>query len=203
MALSRSAAGDSYGIFISAPAACSGFPMRSASIFRPRSGRRSLSKVLTVRSFESKERERQDCVAHALRAATRLTPTLFSRVVTDVRTRIVGTTRDRHAGRLAQLVLSEAWTDASLYLVEAELPLWRVRHLIYDGGEWMCSLSRHPSLPVEFDPAAEGRHATMPVAILLSFVEAKGQAAVAEPTRASSARVRPTNVEPLCCDDFR
>ena len=82
--------------------------------------------------------------------------------------------RANRAERLAHLVMGEAWTDASLFLIELELPLWRVRRLIYDGGEWMCSLSRYPSAPVEIDAAADGRHATMPIAILLSFVEAQG-----------------------------
>ena len=77
---------NSYRIFISAPAACSGFPMRPASIFLPRSHRRSRSKVRTVSPFESQERERRDQVASALRLATRLTPALFSKVVAGART---------------------------------------------------------------------------------------------------------------------
>ena len=111
--------------------------------------------------------------------------------------------RANRAERLAHLVMGEAWTDASLFLIELELPLWRVRRLIYDGGEWMCSLSRYPSAPVEIDAAADGRHATMPIAILLSFVEAQGIATVAECARTlTMPRVEPTFLCPLCCDNF-
>lgn len=135
--------------------------------------------------------------------ATRLTPALFSKVVTGAGTRFAVPTRAIAAERLAHLILAEAWIDASLFLIELELPLWHVRRLIYDGGEWMCSLSRHPGIPVEIDDAADGRHGLMPIAILLSFVEAKRLATVAEFARIVSVpRVKPTNVHPICCDNF-
>jgi hypothetical protein len=156
-----------------------------------------------VSSFECNERERRDQVTRALRVATRLTPGLFSRVATGAGTQFAAGWRANQAERLAQLVLAEAWTDSSLLLIEIELPLWRVRRLLYDGGEWMCSLSRYPGLPVEIDPAADGRHGTMPIAVLLSFVEAKGLATAAEFTRTPSIpRAKPAFVAPACCDNF-
>jgi len=156
-----------------------------------------------VSSFESNQRERPDHVAHALRVATRLTPGLFSRVVTGACTRFAAGRRADHAERLAHLVLAEAWTDASLFLIELELPSWRVRRVIYDGGEWMCSLSRCPGLPIEMDAAAEGRHGTILIAILLSFVEARGLATAAEFTGTLSVpRAKPAFAVAACCDNF-
>ena len=144
-----------------------------------------------------------DHVEHALRGATSLTPSLFSKVVTDVCTRFPALARTGHIEQLAQLVLIEAWTDAALLLAEGELPTWRLRRLIYDGGEWMCSLSRHPGVPVEIDDAADGRHVTRPIAILLSLVEAKRLTAATERVRTMSVpRVKPVIVHPVCCDNF-
>lgn len=140
---------------------------------------------------------------HALRVASGLTPALFSKVLTDVCMRFPVPARASHAERLAQLVLAEAWTEAALFLIEIELPLWRLRRLVYDGGEWMCSLSRHPGVPIEIDDVADGRHRTRPIAILLSFVEAKRLISPTEPARVPSVpRVRPTTVYPFCCDNF-
>ena len=143
-------------------------------------------------------------MVQALRLATRLTPALFSKVVTDVCTRLAVPARASPAERLAQLVLAEAWTDAALFLIELELPLWRIRRLIYDGGEWMCSLSRHPGVPIEADDATDGRHGMMPIAILLSFVEAKRLAtAAAELARTVVVpHIKPAIVYPFCCDNF-
>ena len=152
-------------------------------------------------SFGSQEFECQDRVAYLLRSASRLTPALFFNVVTNVCTRLALVARAIPAERLAQLVMAEAWTDAALFLIELELPLWRIRRLTRDGGEWMCSLSRHPSLPVDMDDAADGWHATMPIAILLSVVEAKRLATAAEREHAVR-QVKTPGLYPICCDDF-
>jgi hypothetical protein len=144
-----------------------------------------------------------DHVERALRGATSLTPSLFSKVVTDVCTRFPALARAGQMELLAQLVLIEAWTDAALFLAEGELPMWRLRRLIFDGGEWMCSLSRYPGVPVEIDDAADGRHVTRPIAILLSLVEAKRLTAATERMRTVSVpHVKPVIAHPVCCDNF-
>ncbi|TYO65747.1 hypothetical protein FXV83_15130 [Bradyrhizobium hipponense] len=82
--------------------------------------------------------------------------------------------------------------------------MWRLRRLVYDGGEWLCSLSRHPDVPIEFDEPAEGRHETRAVAILLSLVEAKRLLAATAPVSVPSVpQVRPVAADPFCCDNFR
>lgn len=104
---------------------------------------------------------------------------------------------------LDRLMLAGAWTDAALSLVELELPMWRPRRLIYDSEEWLCSLSRHCDVPIELDETADGRHASLPLAILLAFVEAKRLPVIRE--LASVPFVRQVGTEPahvICCDNF-
>src|ERR1700759_2433317 len=75
--------------------------------------------------------------------------------------------------RLAQLIQSGAWTDAALALIDLELPMWQVRRLAYDEGEWYCSLSRERELPNWLDEAIEATHPDLALAILSAFVEAQ------------------------------
>lgn len=112
--------------------------------------------------------------------------------------------RTHNTARLERLAVAEAWTDAVLTLLELELPMWRPRRLIYDGGEWVCSLSRHCEVPIEFDETAEGRHEALPVAILLSFIEAKRLLTASEFVGARSVpQVQTEAAHTLCCDNFR
>lgn len=105
--------------------------------------------------------------------------------------------------RLSRLIEAEAWTDAALALLELELPLWRVRRLAYDQGEWYCALSRQRELPDWLDGAIEAQHADLALALLSAFVEA--QVASADATRPSVPTVRkildPLYV-PLACDNI-
>jgi len=94
--------------------------------------------------------------------------------------------------------------DAVLSLIEMELPMWRPRRLIYDGGEWVCSLSRYPETPIELDDTADGRHHAPAVAMLLSLLEAKRLFVSGQSVEATSVpQVAP---EPaaysFCCDNF-
>jgi hypothetical protein len=82
------------------------------------------------------------------------------------------------------LIDNGAWTDAVLALLELELPLWNVRRLVWEDGEWFCSLSKQPWLPLGVDDLAEASHESLPLAILLALVDAK---AVATVPRAAAA----------------
>jgi hypothetical protein len=157
-----------------------------------------------VLSTRSDDTESLDRVAGELRAAPVLTADVISRVVADTCTRVLSLARAGKIGAFDRLVLAEAWTDAALSLVELELPMWRLRRLVYDDGEWLCSLSRHPDVPIEFDEPAEGRHETRAVSILLSLVEAKRLLTATEPVNAPSVpQVEPQAAHPFCCDNFR
>lgn len=133
-----------------------------------------------------------------------LTPDLVTWIVAHACTRVPNLARTPKAERLERLQVAEAWTDAVLSLIELELPMWRPRRLIYDGGEWACSLSRHCEVPIEFDETAEGRHQALPMAILLSFIEAKrlltASGIVSVP---SVPQVSIEAAHTLCCDNFR
>ncbi|WGS23284.1 MULTISPECIES: hypothetical protein [unclassified Bradyrhizobium] len=148
--------------------------------------------------------ERLDRLVDELRLTPGLTPHLISRVVTDACTRLPSMARAGRAARLDRLVHAESWIDAVLALIELELPMWRPCRLIYDGGEWVCSLSRHPEVPFEFDDTADGRHEVQAIAILLSFVEAKRLLTTTEQASASSVpQVAPSAAAyTFCCDNF-
>jgi hypothetical protein len=155
-------------------------------------------------SSGSDDTERLDRLIDELRLTPALTPSLVSRVVTGACRRLPGMARTGRTVRFDRMLHAEAWIDAVLCLIELELPAWRPRRLIYDGGEWVCSLSRHPEVPFAFDDTADGRHETPAVAILLSFVEAKRLLATTERAGAPSvpqvARTPAAHI--FCCDNF-
>lgn len=105
--------------------------------------------------------------------------------------------------RLMRLIEAEAWADAALALMELELPLWHVRRIAYDEGEWHCALSRERELPDWLDAAVEGCHGDLAIALLSAFVEV--QAAAAEASRPSVPNVRPAPdplYEPVACENY-
>ena len=79
--------------------------------------------------------------------------------------------------QLDRLIAAGALTEAILLLVEFELPLWKLRRIAYDEGEWHCALSRERELPEWLDQAIEAYHPDLTVAIALSYVEALKAAA--------------------------
>ena len=93
--------------------------------------------------------------------------------------------------RLEQLIRSGAWTDAALALIDLELPLWQVRRLAYDDGEWHCALSRERELPDWLDQSIETRHADLALAILSAFVEARRISRAGEPYQRAGREPRP------------
>jgi hypothetical protein len=106
--------------------------------------------------------------------------------------------------RLKQLLGACAWTDAALALIELELPLWHIRRIAYDTGEWHCALSRQCEIPDWLDQAVESRHANLTLAILSPFVEAQGTLAAAKrPSVPGVSGERGVTCDiPMCCDNF-
>jgi hypothetical protein len=96
-----------------------------------------------------------------------------------------------------------AWTDAAIALIGVELPGWQLRRLVYQDGEWLCSLSRQPNLPIELDDTADASHEVLALAILCAFVEALRR--IARERKALTAtlpQVTPGEEQPVCCDNF-
>jgi hypothetical protein len=71
------------------------------------------------------------------------------------------------------LIETGAWTDATIALLQLELPEWELRRLVNDNGEWLCSLSNQPEIPLQHDVTAEARHESLPMAILIALLRAK------------------------------
>jgi len=111
--------------------------------------------------------------------------------------------QSERTARLMRLIDAEAWTDAALALMELELPLWHVRRIAYDEGEWHCALSRERELPDWLDTATEGCHGDLAIALLSAFVEV--QAMAMQAARPSVPNVRPAAdplYEPASCENF-
>src|SRR5205085_4777105 len=105
-----------------------------------------------------------------LRNAPEANATLMAEIV-DIACRRF--TSSEKSARVEQLIRSGAWTDAALSLIDLELPLWHLRRIAYDEGEWYCALSRERELPDWLDRSIESRHRDLALAILGAFVEAE------------------------------
>ena len=144
-----------------------------------------------------------DGLADRLRDADAVTPELIATVITTTCRRFpVHGPADKTA-RLEHLLRSDAWIDATLALIDLELPRWQIRRIAYDEGEWHCALSRERELPEWLDQSIESHHADLPLAILGAFVEARR---VSMPSSRTSVPAVPRDAhafyEPSCCDNF-
>ena len=123
-----------------------------------------------------------------LRDAGAADATLFNEVIGATCRRYPSLGQTEKTARLAQLIQSGAWTDVALALIDLELPLWQVRRLAYDEGEWHCALSRERELPDWLDQSTEARHSDLALAILSAFVEARRANAPESRTSVPDAR---------------
>lgn len=138
-----------------------------------------------------------------LRAAHAVTAEMMSEVIGKTCRRFPSMGQTEKTARIERLIGSEAWTDAALALIDLELPLWQVRRIAYDEGEWYCALSRERELPDWLDRSIEARHPDLALAILGAFVEVQHIAAPASrPSVPSVSRDVSPLYEPLCCDNF-
>jgi hypothetical protein len=143
-----------------------------------------------------------DRLDEKLQLACRPTPEFFTKLAAAACVRLAALRGTAPAARLERLIATGAWTDAAIALVELEIPAWKIRRLVHEDGEWLCSLSRQPNLPVALDDLVEARHEKLPLAILAALVEARrirGAAPAASPTVPHVA-VRPEQI--ICCDNF-
>jgi hypothetical protein len=150
-------------------------------------------------------REHRDSreLSDRLRAARAATAELLSEVIGQACRRFPSMGQTDKTARIERLIKSEAWTDAALALVDLELPLWQVRRIAYDEGEWYCALSRERELPDWLDRSIETRHANLALAILSAFVDAQRISAPASrPSVPTVPRGANPLYEPVCCDNF-
>lgn len=138
-----------------------------------------------------------------LRNAQAVTRPLMLDIIDHACRRFPSLRQSERTARVVRLVDAEAWADAALALMELELPMWQVRRIAYDEGEWHCALSRERELPEWLDAAVEARHADLALALLSAFIEV--QALAVEVSRPSVPIVRPALnalYEPIVCDNF-
>ena len=156
--------------------------------------------------YDPKREDRLEGLLEQLRLAPAPTSDLFSNIAADACTRLSRIEQSAKTARVRWLSEAGAWTDAALGLVQLELPEWTVRRLIRDDGAWLCSLSRHCEIPIEFDDTAEAAHESLPLAILTAFVEAQRRqiTTFGVATSGPAPRTVPTVAQDrlVCCDDF-
>jgi hypothetical protein len=137
-----------------------------------------------------------------LRVAPGLTPSLVAKIIASACTRIHILSKSGKATRIDRLMEAGAWVDAALALIELELPVWVVRRLVCENGEWLCSLSRQPNLPAALDDCVDAVHEHLPLAVLRAFVEARRRSTTACESVPTVPQVRPMAEHMICCDDF-
>jgi hypothetical protein len=146
-----------------------------------------------------------DRIDEEMRLAAKPALHLFAKIIGSACRHIPILKRSKNAGRIGRLIEAEAWTDCALALVELELPGWHMRRLVYEGGEWLCSLSRQPDLPLELDDTVDASHEVPALAVLRAFVEVRrrvGAAIGAGVVNSSMATFQPAAGEMLSCDNF-
>ncbi len=138
-----------------------------------------------------------------LRNAPAMTAGLIAEVIGSTCRRFPSTGQSAKTGRIERLIGSGAWTDATLALIDLELPQWQVRRIVYDEGEWHCALSRQRELPEWLDQSIEAHHADLPLAILSAFIDAQR---ITAPSRGTSVPAVPRKAnalyEPILSDNF-
>jgi len=138
-----------------------------------------------------------------LRTAHAVTANLMSEIVSGSCRRFPSMGQISETARIERLIGSGAWTDTALALIDLELPLWQVRRIAYDEGEWYCALSRERELPDWLDRSIEARHTDLALAILTAFVEAQRiTAPSSRPSVPAASRDVNPFYQPVCCDNF-
>jgi hypothetical protein len=152
--------------------------------------------------FDPNYEQRLDALQQHLRGCRAITPALMRDVMAQACQRLSAYPAATKA-KIDALIAAGAWIDAVLALLKLELPQWTLRRLVYDDGEWHCSLSKQPALPVELDDGVEAVHEIPALALLSALVEARRISAPTSDVRPRSVpRVPAAAGHVVCCDDF-
>jgi hypothetical protein len=142
-----------------------------------------------------------DLLDRELYLARAVTPLLFRKVTeSGACTRLPSLRQMGKTITLDRVIEAGAWTDAAITLIGFELPNWSVRRLVC--GEWVCSLSWQPNLPIFLDEPAEGSHAVLALAVLRAFIAAHRRSAATQRVTASAPLVLPRPAFVFCCDNL-
>jgi hypothetical protein len=149
--------------------------------------------------FDPKHDEHLAKLEEELRCANAVTSGLMSDVMAIACVRF-GALGAATKVRVKWLIEAGAWTDATIALLELELPQWKLRRLVKEDGKWLCSLSKHVGIPLAYDEVAEAGHESLPLAILIALLQAKRSAGASGIATVPPVRRVPTNA--ACCDNF-
>jgi hypothetical protein len=153
--------------------------------------------------LNSQRLEQLTALAGQVNAADKATSELFSGIVVATARRLWTPSEAASAVRLHDLIEAGALTQAALTLIEMELPLWKLRRIAYDEGEWHCAMSRQRELPEWLDQAVEARHASLTLAVVSAYIETVRQIELSrEPSRPSVPQTRAEQYQPLYCENF-
>jgi hypothetical protein len=154
-------------------------------------------------SLKAKHLASLEALDSALHYAQGPTVDLFAEIIGGACSRIPLLAKAEAFDRLMYLAKIGAWTEAAFALIALELPLWRVRRLVYEDGEWLCSLSHQPNLPIALDECAEATHEVLPLTILSGFVEACRRRAAMQVSVSTVPRIQPWPEHVVCCENYR
>jgi hypothetical protein len=143
-----------------------------------------------------------DGLANKLNKATALTPDLIHEVIVNACASLPVLKKAEKITNIERLIEVGAWCDAALALIEIEFPMWSIRRIVYEDGEWFCSLTREPNLPAALDDTADGNHQALPLAILGALLEVRRRLNVRDTRSPMVPQVRPTSGYAICCDNF-
>ena len=144
---------------------------------------------------------RLEALEERLRNAATLTPDLVNETIGEACPRVAALGPEAQA-TVRRLIEAGALTDAVLRLIELALPQWRLRRLACEYGEWHCSLSRQPWLPLGFDEIVEATHEILPLAILIALVEARRLGQMRVTAASSVPQVSAAKMYSFSCDNY-
>jgi hypothetical protein len=137
--------------------------------------------------------------------ALQLAPALWADLFWDVTERCTRLSSLRQSGKataLDRMIGAGAYTDAAITMIALEQPNWNVRRIVYEDDEWLCSLSKHPRLPVFLDDPVEGSHPVLALAILRAFIVTRRRDPMVPQSIVSVPQVSPRADFAFCCDNF-
>jgi hypothetical protein len=151
--------------------------------------------------FDPKHEQHLGMLETEVRHAQALTSELVADAIADVSVRFAACETSAKL-RVKRLIDAGAWTDATLALLELELPQWMLRRIVYEDGERHCCLSRQPLLPLELDEVAEASHEILPLALLVALLQASRDVAAGATRVTAVPRVDLAPGYAMCCDNF-
>ena len=140
--------------------------------------------------------------SHRSKDVTSVMTTAFADIRATSCKRLNAMKHTAEVARFDQLIASRAWTEAALALIAIELPLWRLRRLIYDEGEWHCALSSQRDMPDWLDSSVETHHPDMAMAILDALRDVMRSDASSHLTTAPAAWKQLESFEPVLCENY-